>query len=461
MSPEPGTVPSDLLKAAASRRGRVALVIGAGCSVEAPTGLKLASEYARDVHRQLVADGVLQDGEFHDVEDLSALAEFVCLRNISKEEIVTRLPTREFRFARPNSGYLDAAALMIEGAIDCVITLNYDLALTNALSHLGNHDIDVISGPETISVLGTKCLIYLHGNVECDSSEWILRESELEQAWDKTWKELVIRRISATPCWVFVGLGSPAAILTKSVSHVRQIDPGPPNIYHVEPHDHSPFADALSLPEGNIVKLAWCEFMARLARRVVLESCEAIRESAREYCMQRGWTIEGGRFDDLIVCLQKAGLRVLGQFRATWLCQSDRYYADLRHTRVPMAHLLIGLGEVLADARYEFVAERDARISISASGMRQYTIMGLHGAGQAPWTQAEVVLKGATDGMSDLPDLVMAAGFTGRPLDELAMPDSIVDGFDDGDIVTGTFRPPIVDIDTTMGTGQRFADLVA
>lgn len=121
MSPEtPRALPTDLLHAVASRRGRVALVLGAGCSVEEPTGLKLSREYSHDVHRQLVADGVIQEGEFEQVEDLSLLAEFVVGRIRSKAEVAGRLPIGCFRTAQPNSGHLDAVALMMEGAISCL-----------------------------------------------------------------------------------------------------------------------------------------------------------------------------------------------------------------------------------------------------------------------------------------------------------------------------------------------------
>ena len=59
-----------------------------------------------------------------------------------------------------------------------MITLNYDLALTKALSELGANDIDVISGQDTMQRLGAKAVIYLHGNVENGDDDWILRKSE-------------------------------------------------------------------------------------------------------------------------------------------------------------------------------------------------------------------------------------------------------------------------------------------
>ena len=454
-------MPADLLQAVASRSGRVALVVGAGCSVEDPTGLKLASEYSAEVHGQLVADGVIQPDECQEAEDLSALAEFVFGRTGSKQEIVTRLPRRDFRLARPNSGYLDVAALMIEGAISCVITLNYDMALTNALVELGAIDIDVISGPETVQELGSKCVIYLHGNADRAADDWILRKSELEDAWEATWKDLVTMRVSATPFLVFAGLGSPAAILTESVTRVHRIDPGAPNVYLVDPNNASAFAADLALPDSNVVKLAWCEFMTRLARRLVRECCEAIGSSAKSLCAEHGWAIAGGRFDDLVSCLQLAGLRILGRVRAAWLCKPDPYYPDVESAHLPIAQLLLALGEILADPALEFTAVRDGQIRISTSGTRLGSVMGLHGAGVKLWAQARDALHAATAEMSDLPDLVLAAGFTGPRIEDLTPPESVVHGFDDDNIATGAFKPRIIDIDTIKGSGRRFAELVA
>ena len=462
MSPEPSpAMPAGLLQAVASRNGRVALVVGAGCSVEAPTGLKLSSEYSLEVYGQLVADGLIQPGDFQDVEDLSALAEFVFDQTRSKDEIVTRLPRREFRLARPNSGHLDAAALMIENALSCVITLNYDLALTNALVELGASDIDVISGPETVHELGSNCVIYLHGNADRSADEWILRRGELEDAWEGTWKDLIARRLSSSPFLVFAGLGSPAAILTASVTRVSGIDSGAPNVYLVDPNDTSPFAADLSLPESNMVKLAWCEFMTRLAARVVREWCEATRSSATSLCAEHGWVIEDGRFDDLVGCLQEAGLRTLGRMRAVWLCRSDPYHPDSASVRVPIAQLLLALGEVLADPMYELTAVRDGRIRVSTSGTRLGSVMGLHGAGVKLWAQARDALRGAIAEMSDLPDVVLAAGFTGPGIDDLAPPDNVVHGLTDHDVVTGAFEPRLIDIESIRGSGRTLADLVA
>ena len=355
---------------------------------------------------------------------------------------------------------------MIEGSIGCIITLNYDKALTVAFAELHAKGIGQITGSETVEELGTKCVIYLHGNADCDAEDWILRRSDLDEAWENTWKDLVAGRLASTRCLVFAGLGSPAAILTESVARVRQIDPGAPSVYLVDPSDTSPFAAALDLPESDMMQMSWCQFMARLAERVVEECCKEIRSAAPGVSTDHGWAIEDGRFDDLVDSLQEAGLRRLGMIRAIWLGRSDPghsnpYYPDSELTREPMALLLLALGEVLADMRHELSTMSDGRIRVTTVNSIPRSIIGFHGAGVRPWALARHSLQKVIANMSDPPDVVLATGFTGPPIEDLAPPDSIVHGLDDDNVVTADDKPRLFDIDAIKGSGRKFAELVA
>ena len=460
--PLASAVPSELLNAVASRRGRVTLVVGAGCSLEAPTALKLSRDYSVEVHDALVADGVLGDDECNreQREDLSLLADLVYGRSESQADIVMRLPRPRFRIARPNDGYLDAIAMMLDGAIICVLTLNYDLALTNAIKELDGGDIDVVNGPETAGDLGSKSIVYLHRNVEePDADKWIMRQSQLDAAWQNTWEELVTSRVSASPFLVFVGLGSPAALLTQSVSRIRSIKSGAPNVFLVDPGDESPFATSLELPEGNTVKMAWCEFMAHLAKRVAHESCRTITSSAQNLCDKEDMDISAGCFSGLVDLLQSAGLRRLGRVRARWLCQPERYSADHQSTRAPLAQLLLALGEILARPDYELAVTDDGRITVDISGRRIGSVMGLHGAGVKLWAEARHAAAAAIDDMADPPDVVLATGFRGSPVEDLAPPADIVYGPDNEDLV-GQFTPHLVDIESIQTAARSFVDLV-
>src|SRR5437763_565791 len=112
-------LPPQLLQAVASPGGgKIALVLGAGCSVEPPTHIPMARDCSREVHRHLVDDGVLQNGDCADPADLSLVADVVFAKTGSQRHVVERLGALyDLKLATPNHGYLNAAAMLCEGAI--------------------------------------------------------------------------------------------------------------------------------------------------------------------------------------------------------------------------------------------------------------------------------------------------------------------------------------------------------
>lgn len=216
-------IPPELLQAIASPEGgRVVLVVGAGCSLEPPTGIPLAKPCSQDAHRRLVADGVFAEGECTCADDLSALTDFVKAKCGSQRPLVERLPITKFRNATPNEGHRVAAALLLEGAVTHVLTLNFDLALSHALSELGAKDaVSVIKGPEEHSSLGRANVIYLHRNVEMDGETWVLTSEALEQAWRDAWEDVIASMVTAAPITVFAGMGSSCGVLRHSIERLR------------------------------------------------------------------------------------------------------------------------------------------------------------------------------------------------------------------------------------------------
>jgi hypothetical protein len=143
-------LPADVLEAIAyPEGGRVVLVIGAGCSVDAPTNLPLAGALARECHRRLVEDGVIAQDACDSPDDLSAVADAVFAATNSQRALVERFPPDRFRRAAPNEGHRIAAALMREGAISNIVSLNFDLAEDAALTNVSaGAEVATISGPE-------------------------------------------------------------------------------------------------------------------------------------------------------------------------------------------------------------------------------------------------------------------------------------------------------------------------
>lgn len=274
-------LPPELLRQISADGGsRVVLVVGAGASMQAPTNLKSGASYSFEAHRKLVADGVLKQDECSDPYDLSALADVVYNKaSGSQKELTSRLPKDDWRSARPNLGHLLAAALLTEGALRHVVTLNYDLALQNAFSTLGNTaGVSFIHGPDDHDRIGAHSVIYLHRSVDQDEETWVLRKSAMESEWVDGWESIIAGANLSAPLTVFVGLGSPAQVLTDSVARLAEATQS--SFYLVNPDTKNDFADALGSNISETVQLYWSDFMSKLAHRVVQEQAVRLQGAA-------------------------------------------------------------------------------------------------------------------------------------------------------------------------------------
>lgn len=321
-------LPSKLLQAiSSSSGGRVVLVLGAGCSYEAPTSLRLSGELSAECYRLLTEDGVLNDGEVDNHRDLSAVAEAVFSRTGSQYELIRRFPPDEFRNAPPNEGYKIMAALLLEGAVADVLTLNFDHAARHALTELGiREEVSTIKGPEDHAHISAQNLIYLHRHIDCPNDELILRTVQIESAWQDRWEEVVARRVLSGPITVFVGLGSPANVLTYTTKRILEIlGSGQTDIFLVDPspHGNSHFAGELNIPEEDYVCLGWGDFMRMLSSRVVEEQRVAIERVCDE--LGRELNIEEEDVSDLSRRLAALGLLGLGKLRAAWMAGDVPY----------------------------------------------------------------------------------------------------------------------------------------
>jgi hypothetical protein len=322
----------ELLVRVAVRRpsGGISLVAGAGCSFEEPTNIPLARECSEEAFGKLVRDGLLSVTECTNPSDLSALADAVFSKFGSQERLVERLPINAFRYARANDGYLLLAALFREHVISSFATLNFDLVPLKALSDVGAMDeVAVIRGPEEHRNYGARNIVYLHRSVDANPDEWILRTDQLTEAWKGGWEELVALRIVSNPVTIFVGLGTPAAVLLECVKKVRAAVPGGTQIYQVDPgkKEDSAYSQALALRDDEFLQMGWSEFMEALSGRVAAEQgarlisgCKAVRV---------GDEISDLDIEHIANRLSEAGLLALGKLRAEWMMKSSIYHPEL------------------------------------------------------------------------------------------------------------------------------------
>lgn len=226
------------------------------------------------------------------------------------------MPRARFRSAEPNLGHRLAAALLREGTVKAVITLNFDLAFSTALGSLGATDVEILSGPQDHQRMGQRNLVYLHRNVDAPPEDWILSTDALEAAWQGQWEEVVARAMLATPVTIFAGLGSPAAVLVESARRIREAVPDGVDAYQVDPSPAgaSPFSQEIQIADENYVQLGWVDFMRAVGTRLVLEHTNVLSQAAGQVQADLGIAPED--VGPLCIKLAELSLLDLGELRA-------------------------------------------------------------------------------------------------------------------------------------------------
>jgi hypothetical protein len=385
-------LPANLLQAIAEPAGgRVVLVIGAGCSFEPPTGLPLSRQCAEQAHAELLANGILVIGDCPDPSDISALADTVVRKTGNQDALVGSMHPGRFKTAQPNQGHTLAAILLIERAVSCVVTLNFDLALSAALQMVGGSDVEIIQGPEDHGQLGAINLVYLHRNANSSPDAWILTTDALDNAWRGQWAEVIGRRFISGPVTVFVGLGSPAGVLLYSVSRLLAAVPArAARVYLVDPGlpEHSKFFEALGLPSPSYIQAGWSAFMQELADRVLDSHLQVLDTACNSLVNTHGLPAED--LAPVWATLRALGLEGLGRLRARWTLSEGAYLPSYAVSADLIADLLLAAAclERLLHARAKFESEgivefRDgthiAGVIVLASGRGVYRWAKLDG----------------------------------------------------------------------------------
>ena len=343
------TIPAQLLQAIATPGGgRVALVIGAGCSVEEPTGIPVAQTCSNEVHRMLVANGILENGECPTPGDLSVLADTVFKKHHSQSAVVSGLLDRyNLRLASANDGYRTAAALLVEGAVVAVLTLNFDLGMTAALSDIGAPSaVSVIDSPGHLGQQRQRNVYYLHRNAnELDAEKWVLRTETLLADWKGGWEEVIAQKVLATPNVVFAGLGTPVAVLLQSVRYLKAATPGATQVYQVDPgaHSDSVIAQELAIPPAQYVPMFWGAFADLLGKRLVAEHLSKVVAAGLEQVVADG---QGGDVPTVGSLLTGVSLLRLGALRAKWIGHGKRYCPHSDENARFLGYLFAGLAAI-------------------------------------------------------------------------------------------------------------------
>jgi hypothetical protein len=400
----------------------------------------MARECARDAHRRLVLDGVLADGDCSNPDDLSVLADTVFGKRGSQAELVDRLPRDEFRRARANAGYLIAAALLRENVISSVLTLNYDLAMEDALTQLGARGVAMMARPEDMAHFVVHNVVYLHRNVnEGDPEKWVLRGAALASEWQQGWEGMMAQVMLTSSVVAFVGLGNPAAVLIETALMIKERI-GTVDAYQIDPRPAAgnAFFQALALAPEAFVQLGWNEFMALLGDRVVAEQIDSLRSACATEATAEGFAVTN--VDVVIGRLREMNLVEMGKTRASWLSLDECYTIHTTLNAPLLAHVVIAASTVAQAVDAHDIAIRSEVVEFRAhSGATLTCAMMACGRGVRGWTAMEAEIRrrrAAVPRCDPQARFAIVAGATGLPLGDVAAPaDIVVEPRAAGDIV--------------------------
>lgn len=427
------SVPPALLAAvSAEPGGRLVLVIGAGASIEPPTCLESGAAYAEEAHQGLVDDHILEVGDCADPRDLSLVADAVHTKTGSQIALTDRLPRHKWRLAAPNDGHLAAAALLIEGAVRAVVTLNYDLAMQTALSELGGASaVTVCRGPEDYAEASGRTLFYLHRSVEAPAEQWVLRAADLDSAWQGAWEELVASGTLSAPVTLFAGLGSPAAVLTHTVTRLAAI--GHSQYFYADPYPVNRFVESMRNNLEAVVRIGWCALMIELSERVAAAQSHRLLTASIRRCTEVALPDSMARAG--IVVLSGLDLVALGRLRGAWLLDRRPYLADTDETtRVRLADLLAAIGAIATAFGSDPGVGADYSVQVG-TGPGAIAFHCAHAAGVHSWPAVQENLRRRlrrTPGRVNRS--VLVGGIT--DLEETLVPD-LVRGEDELDLIRG------------------------
>ncbi len=458
---EQTALPADVL-AAVRTGGTLVLITGAGCSFEPPTDIPLGSTLASDAHDLLVAENVLKEGDCPRKDDLSQVAAAVFGATGSQIELVNRLPFRKMRAPTPNAGHLTTAALLRERAIASVVTLNFDVALTGAIQDLGGgEEVSIVTGADDHSHLADPSLIYLHGTAYAAADNWVLRPELLNQWDEKRWETVIARRVLTAPVIVFVGLGSPAAVLTESLRRIRETVPNGVKVFQVDttPVDRSAFAETLRLEDGRYIQMGWCAFMKELSAWLAAVQTGELRGKADALTNREGW--DGEDLEVLSASLGAQGLVGLGRLRAAWLLDSSPYLPrNEAHTEL-VADLALALMLVARRTGTTWRPRAAGLIEFRDGDRVAGTLAFASGRQSHRWHSLEAAVAQYADRWrDDNPTAVIVSGYVGSDNPTSTPPHSILEDENPDSIIARPRYPRLVSADALRAEPARIQEMV-
>lgn len=406
--------------------GRLVIVTGAGSSMDWPTGLRSGAEYSELAFAALVQDQLLEANSCDQPRDLSLVADAVFDAYGAQEHLTDRLPRSDWRNASPNEGHRIAAALLIDGLVRAIVTLNYDMAFQAALSELGApSQVTIAKGPEDHAKLSGRSLIYLHRSAESDPETWVLRKADLDDAWRGGWEAMIAAGVLYAPVTLFAGLGSPAAVLTETVRHLAGLGS---RYFLADPFGGGAFEQALSDHLTAILRVGWVELMKTLSLRAAAAQAKQLEMDARDRARTLG--VAHDLVEQVCAVLGEIGLVQLGRLRSAWLLHNKPFCPRQDGPQsAHLADLLLALSAAMGTLEADLDIAEDGslcQLMLRDSG-RSFSVQCAHGMGLNTWAEmwSRLEMRPSRRLGSGRSRVVIAAGLVE---DSRALPDDLVEG---------------------------------
>ena len=217
--------------------------------------------------------------------------------------------------------------MLYEGAISSVVTLNFDLALsehtqrTRGWQHYWSDWC-----PEVC--LGQKFVIYFTSpvtSIQQTLNHGCCEPPPLHHDWQSQWEPIITQRVLTAPVVIFAGLGTPVAVLIESTKLIRNALAPVTRIYLVDPSDkaESKFFQELGLAPTAHIQSGWCQFMDKLSQRLQKEQISHLEHAIVQKVRDDNLHIEN--VVDILARLAVLGLLAFGSFRARWLLYEKPY----------------------------------------------------------------------------------------------------------------------------------------
>jgi hypothetical protein len=415
----------------------------------------LARELSAEAHRKLVHEGVLNAGECADPADLAGLATLVFQRTGSQAALIREFPVDRMRTARANEGYRVLIALMLEGAVSHVLSLNFDLAAQNAAVELGE-TVTIIDRPDT-RIPMMKTVVHLHGSVNSASDDWILRTEVINNEWKARWQEVVARQILAAPNLVFVGLGSAAPVLSETVTMIAAAIGQQKAFYQADvgEHAHNDFAQQLNVSEDRYIRGSWCEVMSRLATHLAEEQAHTLTTNGAAILKANGASdAELTAFREIANRLSRVTLLGLGRFRANaQLSLISKYLPRTQQDEEWTAFALKALAGISAETGLTAMPVSTGMWHLKNGNRLQAQVLIVTGRGTHRMSALEAAIRNLSRAIREEtgmgPDIVLVGSvIPDVHLGNVSAPSDIVDGEENvADIITGPRSPCILSVD--------------